>query len=99
MKTSEVFHRINIGINRGAPFEFQVDGVKIQAYPGETIATALLSNGWLVFRKGAEASEDRAFYCGMGVCWECRVSVNGLPNVRACMTLAEPGMRVEIQKA
>ncbi|MBT8366041.1 MAG: (2Fe-2S)-binding protein, partial [Deltaproteobacteria bacterium] len=36
-------------------------------------------------------------YCGMGICYECRMNVNGIPNVRTCMTLATLGCRIATQ--
>ncbi|MCP5053679.1 MAG: (2Fe-2S)-binding protein, partial [bacterium] len=39
--------------------------------------------------------EPRGALCGMGICFECIVTVNGIPNTRSCMTEVEPGMTVE----
>src|SRR5690606_37458565 len=43
--------------------------------------------------------EDRGLFCGMGVCFECRVTINGQSGQRSCLTLVEPGMTVETQGA
>jgi predicted molibdopterin-dependent oxidoreductase YjgC len=77
-------------------FEFEYDGKKITAKKGQTIAEALLSHGVRMFRKTMNQS-PRGVYCNMGVCYECRMIVNGIPNVRACMTAATPGCQVVTQ--
>lgn len=90
--------RVDLGLDRGKAFAFQFDGRPVEAYPGETIAAALLSAGIRQFRRTAKAAMPRGLYCGMGVCWECLVVVDGRPSNRACMTEAKPGMRVETQQ-
>jgi predicted molibdopterin-dependent oxidoreductase YjgC len=77
-------------------FEIEVDGRKVKAKSGQSIAEAMLASGFRVFRK-TRNDAPRGFYCGMGVCYECRMIVNGLPNVRTCMTLATPGCKVTTQ--
>lgn len=89
--------RIQQRVNRGQPFEIQVDGKEVTAYPGETIATVLLAEGWQVFRHTALSGEPRGPFCGMGLCFDCLVTVNGHPNVRACVTQVQPGDTVERQ--
>jgi sarcosine oxidase subunit alpha len=77
-------------------FEFECDGKKITAKKGQTIAEALLSHGVRVFRRTMNHS-PRGVYCNMGICYECRMIVNDMPNVRICMTAATPGCRVVTQ--
>ncbi|MBW1730253.1 MAG: (2Fe-2S)-binding protein [Deltaproteobacteria bacterium] len=77
-------------------FQIEVDGKKIVARAGQTIAEAILDNGLKVFRRTRNGA-PRSFYCGMGVCYECRMIVNGAPNVRTCMTPATPGCKVVSQ--
>jgi ferredoxin len=79
---------------RGAPFTFLCDGAPVPAHPGETVATALLAAGRSVLRRSERAQEARGLFCGMGSCFECRVTVDGRPNQRACMTPARPGLDV-----
>jgi predicted molibdopterin-dependent oxidoreductase YjgC len=77
-------------------FLIQVDGEKIKAVEGQTIAAAILSSGRVGFRK-TKTKRMRGPYCGMGVCYECRMTVNGVENFRTCVTKAEPGCIVETQ--
>lgn len=76
-----------------ARFTFLLDGRSITACAGETIATALLADGQRTLRRTARRDEPRGVYCVMGVCWECSVIVEGRA-VRACVTLATPGLAV-----
>ena len=80
----------------GDKFAIEVDGKTLLAYSGQTIAEALLANGLRGLRMTRKQS-PRGVYCGMGICYECRMIVNGIPNVRTCMTLATPGCRIATQ--
>ncbi len=86
------------GIERGsAPFEFTFEGRAITAYSGESLAAALIAAGVAGFRTTHSAA-SRGPFCGMGVCGECRVLVNGAP-VRACMEAAAAGLEVKVAPA
>ncbi len=87
--------RVKGGVERGEAFEFRFDGDVVTAFPGETVAGALLAAGRRGLRRTARLGMARGFYCGMGLCWECRVVIDGRPAQRACMVEARPGMRVE----
>ena len=89
--------RVNEGLSRGEAFEFFFDGKPIKAYPGETIAAALMCDGQFRLGTNAKMGHPRGFYCGMGICWACRMVVDGQPDVRSCNMLASPGMHVETQ--
>lgn len=79
---------------RGAPFEIEVDGRKVDAYRGETIATVLMASGILAFASHAEPHVPSRLFCGMGTCQQCLVTINDLPNCQACRIIARPGMKV-----
>ncbi|MBW2479173.1 MAG: (2Fe-2S)-binding protein [Deltaproteobacteria bacterium] len=87
------------GVERGKPFEIEVDGKKIVAYEGETIGAALLAAGRRTLRFTNKLEQPRGLYCGIGLCQECRMTVDGIPNTQACQTLATPGCRIETQKS
>ena len=84
------------GFQPGPAFVIDVDGNPIMAHEGETIATALLAAGIHTFHTPDQIhpSPSRLF-CGMGVCWQCLVTVDGRPSHRACQTAAQPGMKIE----
>ncbi|MGD8470399.1 MAG: (2Fe-2S)-binding protein [Desulfobacteraceae bacterium] len=91
--------RVFKGVERGQPFEIEVDGQKITAYEGETIGAALLAAGRKTLRHTRKHEQPRGLFCGIGLCQECRMTINGIPNTQACQTLATPGCRVETQKS
>ena len=89
--------RIDKGVSRGQFFLINVDGQPVLAYPGETIASVLLASGWRMFRHSSLSGEPRGPFCCMGLCFDCLITLNGQQNVRACITLAQPGDKVERQ--
>jgi predicted molibdopterin-dependent oxidoreductase YjgC len=84
------------GLERGAELEVFLDGSQAKAFAGETVAAVLIAEEGLQARRTAGGA-PRGIYCGMGVCFDCLVVVNGVPNTRACMTLVASGMRIERQ--
>jgi len=90
--------RISNGVARGTAFEILVDGRSIPAHEGETIGAALIAAGIHGLRHTAKRHEPRGMFCGIGLCYECAMVINGVPNIRACQTLATPGCTVETQK-
>jgi len=74
-----------------------VDGEPLLARKGEMIAAALIATGKKYFRKTVKVHEPRGIYCGIGRCTDCVMTVNGIPNVRTCVTPVEEGMVIETQ--
>lgn len=89
--------RIQDGIARGRPVDIEVDGEMLRAYEGETVAAALLAMGRQSLRRTPRRGEPRGVYCGMGVCFDCVMTINGIPNVRTCQTRVSAGMTVRTQ--
>jgi len=89
--------RVGPGVARGTPFRLTVDGEPVEAYPGETIATALLAANRRVARRTALRGAPRGVFCAIGVCHDCRMVVDGEANVRTCLVPARAGMVVETQ--
>jgi predicted molibdopterin-dependent oxidoreductase YjgC len=79
-------------------FDMEIDGRPVRAAPGQTVASVLLGAGVTVFRH-TQAGEPRGIFCGMGVCFECLVTVDDLLGQRACVTLARPGMQVRTHRS
>lgn len=65
----------------------------VRFYPGETIAAALQRGGITDLGAGVGGLHGR-YFCGIGTCQACLVSVNGASPVEACLTLAQAGMRL-----
>lgn len=74
-----------------------VDGKNIEARDGEPIAAALTAAGIAVFRTTAKRSEPRGLFCAIGRCTDCVMTVDGVPNVRTCVTPVREGMKIETQ--
>jgi NADH dehydrogenase/NADH:ubiquinone oxidoreductase subunit G len=83
-------------IKRKEKVKFSVNGKEISAYKGETLLAALVAAGYKGTKKSPLRHEPRGALCGMGVCFECIVTVNDEPNIRSCMTEVEENMKVEI---
>jgi len=74
--------------------EFYFNDKKYSGYEGEPIAASLLANGIKTIRTCEITGEDRGIFCGIGHCYECRAEVNGVPNVRTCLTPNSEGTEV-----
>lgn len=79
------------------PLEFQFDGAPISAVPGQSIGAALVAAGRRSWRRTRFAGEPRGIFCGIGVCFDCLVTVNDRPNRRACLVTAQDGDQVTTQ--
>ena len=77
----------------GPPVRISFDGREIEALPGETVAAALAAAGIVAVRQ-ARSGAPRGPFCGMGVCFDCLVTVDGRPSQRACLTKVEAGMDI-----
>ncbi|WP_297438577.1 FAD-dependent oxidoreductase [Thermococcus sp.] len=84
--------------HRGRKVKIYFEGQPVEAYDGETIAMALHAAGIRVLSHSSEKHRPRGLFCAIGKCSSCLVKVNGIPNVRSCITLVEDGMRVEMQR-
>jgi len=86
--------RLDSNVERGRPVQIAVDGQLIEAYEGESLAAAMLAAGCRIFRHIHPQGQPRGIFCGMGVCYECLVTVAGRERVRACIASVEDGMRI-----
>lgn len=77
--------------------EIIVDGKPLKAIEGEMIAAALIANNISTFRYTKKEHKPRGIYCGIGRCTDCIMTVDGVPNVRTCVTPVKAGMRVDTQ--
>ena len=71
----------------------EIDGQEIEVAPGISVAAAMLNSGVWTFRRSV-GGEPRAALCGMGSCYECRVTIDGVPQRRSCLEPVRAGMRV-----
>jgi predicted molibdopterin-dependent oxidoreductase YjgC len=90
--------RMPASIRRGRRVTILVDGQEVVAHDGESIAAALFAAGRRGTRMTVRGAMPRGYFCGMGVCNDCLMTVDGLPNIRTCATPVRDGMRVETQR-
>jgi predicted molibdopterin-dependent oxidoreductase YjgC len=69
-----------------------VNGKRVPVPQGATVAVAMAIAGQAC--RTSVTGEPRGPLCGMGICFECRVSIDGEPHCRSCQILCEPGMEV-----
>jgi predicted molibdopterin-dependent oxidoreductase YjgC len=73
--------------------DFDVDGAAVTAPDGMTLSAVLLSRGVRALRRNPVSGQPRGAFCGMGVCFECEVVVDGRV-ARACLTPVRAGMQI-----
>lgn len=78
----------------GRKITISVDGYKMEAIEGEPIAAALMANGIRIFRRTRKRSEPRGVFCAIGLCTDCIMTVDGVSNVRTCVTMVKEGMEI-----
>lgn len=83
------------GLWRGPAVTMTVNGQTISAHEGESIAAALLAAGWRGFRRTPGQGAPRGLFCGMGACFDCLVTVDGVANVRSCLAEVHDGCVIE----
>lgn len=77
---------------------FEFDGDAVEFRPGQTVGAALVAAGRPAWRTTRLTGSPRGIFCGIGVCFDCLVTISGEPNQRACLVLAEQGMAVTTQE-
>lgn len=83
---------MNASAERG--IALRLDGRDVTVPAGTTVAAALWNAGVYAFRTSV-SGEPRGPLCGMGVCFECRVTIDGVAHRRACLVSCAAGMEVE----
>jgi D-hydroxyproline dehydrogenase subunit gamma len=70
-----------------------VDGVPVAVPAGAMVSTAVAMAGVSGYRRSV-SGESRGPLCGMGICFECRVTIDGRAHCRSCQVVCQPGMEV-----
>ncbi|MBQ9866194.1 MAG: (2Fe-2S)-binding protein [Lachnospiraceae bacterium] len=84
-------------VEKGRKVCFSFDGKEIEGYEGEPIAAALKAAGVMVHRYTQKEHKPRGIFCAIGRCTDCVMIVDGVPNVRTCITPLKEGMAVRTQ--
>ena len=71
----------------------RVNGVAVEMPAGSMVAAAILKTGATSFHRSV-TGEPRGPLCGMGICFECRVTIDAEPHCRSCQTICRDGMEV-----
>ncbi|NLJ58838.1 MAG: (2Fe-2S)-binding protein [Tissierellia bacterium] len=87
-----------LNFDKKKKIKFFFNGQSVEGYEGDTIASALHAAGVKVLGKSLFLHRPRGFYCAIGNCSSCLMTVNGVANVKTCVTDLEEGMNVEIQE-
>ena len=82
---------------RGNPLKFYFEGEERTGYESETVGAALYATGLKEFSHSLKLDRPRGIFCAIGQCASCRMRVNGVPNIRTCITPLKEGMTVERQ--
>ena len=70
-----------------------VNGVVVEMPAGSMVSAAILKTGATLFRRSV-SGEPRGPLCGMGICFECRVTIDGEAHCRSCQTICREGMDI-----
>ena len=70
------------------------DGQPIRAYADDSVGAALTRAGVRSWRTTRRKGRPRGLFCGIGVCYDCLLSVDGSANQRACLVLGVDGMEL-----
>jgi aerobic-type carbon monoxide dehydrogenase small subunit (CoxS/CutS family) len=74
---------------------FTFNGQDVSCESGQSIAAALIANGNRELRSTRFGDKPRSIFCGIGVCFDCVVVIDGVANQRSCVIAAKQGMKVE----
>lgn len=97
MDATHSFRINDENVIRGKKISLFLDGECVSAYEGESVAAVMMVSGHVAMRTTTEG-QPRGVFCGMGVCFDCLVVVDGIPNTRACMTWVKEGMQIKTQR-
>ncbi len=76
---------------------FSFDGAPVPFRDGQSVGAALIAAGVISVRRTRRYGRPRGLFCGIGVCFDCLLRIDGAPNQRACLVAAGPGMMVQTQ--
>ncbi len=86
-------------LDRSQPLRFRLDRRQLQAFEGDTIGSAMAAASVTITGRSFKYHRPRGFFCMTGACANCLVTVDGVPNLRACVEPVRDGMDVRRQNA
>jgi len=76
---------------------FTFNGQELSGVEGQSVAAALITNQERITRRTRHEEKARGLFCGIGVCYDCLITIDGQKNLRSCITLLQQGMVIEVQ--
>jgi aerobic-type carbon monoxide dehydrogenase small subunit (CoxS/CutS family) len=73
--------------------QLKINGTLVRVLRGSTVAAAILQSGYSEFRRSA-SGQSRGPLCGIGICFECRVAIDGQQHCRSCQIVCRERMEV-----
>lgn len=75
-----------------------IDSTPVIVDSGTTVAGAMISRGITAWRSTRTNERPRGLFCGIGVCFDCLVTIDSVPNQRACMVRVCEGQQIDTAK-
>jgi predicted molibdopterin-dependent oxidoreductase YjgC len=91
-----MFSKLNVIDDRDA-VSITIDGHDVLCRDGDTVAAVVMLHATRPYRHGILSGSARAPFCMMGICFECLIEIDGVPNQQGCLRRVEPGMRIRRQ--
>jgi succinate dehydrogenase/fumarate reductase-like Fe-S protein len=83
-----------VDVANAATVTVHIDGSAVEVHAHMTVAAALVQAGVMRCRRSV-SGEARFAFCGMGVCQECRVTIDQVPHRLACQVRCCSGMAID----
>lgn len=98
MRTDPLFQTVTSEVRSTRTVSLSFNDQSLEVPAGISVAAALLMSGINRFRATPVSESPRAPYCMMGVCFECLVEIDGVPNRQSCLIDVAEGMRIRSQE-
>ncbi|RKE84659.1 (2Fe-2S)-binding protein [Rhizobium sp. AG855] len=93
-----MFSKLNVTDDRKS-LSITIDGDDVMCREGDTVAAVVMLHAARPYRHSILSGSERAPFCMMGICFECLVEIDGVPNQQGCLRGVESGMRIRRQVA
>lgn len=91
-----MFSKVNLRDDRKA-ISVEIDGREVSCFEGDTVAAIVMLNGREPYRRSIMSGSARAPFCMMGICFECLIEIDGVPNQQGCLRNVVQGMVIKRQ--
>lgn len=81
------------------PITISIDSTLVTVEIGTTVAGAMISQGVTAWRSTRNNERPRGLFCGIGACFDCLVTIDSVPNQRACMVRVCEGQQIDTDTA